>query len=75
MFEFKLSDKFAPDYLLFFDDVVRMVILQITIQFMYYMKDPYTNSFFTLELLELVLYVVMGVSVFWLLFKKMIKIT
>jgi hypothetical protein len=52
-----------------------MLVLQIILQFMYHMRDPLQNSFFTLDFFELLLYIVLGVSVYWLLFKKVIKLT
>ncbi len=68
----KIIDK---EYVAYIEDVIRMVILQCIINFMYFSKDPTNNSFFSLEFFELVLYIIIGLSVYWLIFKKLFKLT
>tara|TARA_Y100000389_G_scaffold193485_1_gene222299 strand:+ start:1583 stop:1807 length:225 start_codon:yes stop_codon:yes gene_type:complete len=68
----KIVDK---EYVPYIEDVIRMIILQFIINFMYFSKDPTNNGFFTMEFFELVLYIIIGVSVYWLIFKKLIKLT
>lgn len=75
LMEFNLTKYVDQEYLPFVDDVVRMVLLQFIIQFMYFSKDPSSNAFFTLEFFELTMYIVIAVSVYWLIFKKVIKLT
>lgn len=69
-----ISDKFSDEYVPFVEDLMRMIILQTVIHFMYAMRDPSANPFFSAAYLELLLYVILGVCVYWLLFKKLIKI-
>lgn len=60
-----------PEYIGMFEDIVRMVTIQITIQFLYYINN--TNvGFFTAEFFLLMLYIVLGVCVYWLVFKKLV---
>lgn len=68
----KIIDK---EYVPYIEDLIRMVILQVIINFMYFSKDPTNNAFFTIEFVELILYIIIGVSVYWLLFKKLFKLT
>ena len=75
LYEIKISDHIDDEYIEYFEDVIRMLVLQIILQFMYHMRDPLHNSFFSLDFFELLLYIVLGVSVYWLLFKKVIKLT
>ena len=74
LYEFKITDYVSEEYLPYIEDIVRMVILQVTINFMYFSKDPLQSPFFSMEFMELILYVCMGVTVYWLIFKSLIKI-
>lgn len=71
--QFDLSEYVDKEYLPMIDDIIRMMLLQISVNLMYYMKNPEENSFFRLEFLELLIYIVIGVSVYWLLFKKLVR--
>jgi hypothetical protein len=73
LYEFKITEYVNEEYLPFLEDLVRMLILQITLNFMYFAKDPSKYPFFSLEFFELVLYVCMGVTVYWLVFKSLIS--
>jgi hypothetical protein len=68
LYEISLPNK---EYITLLDDIVRMVLIQVTIQFLYYINDS-SNGFFTTDFILLVLYVVLGVCVYWLIFKKLI---
>ena len=71
--QFDLSEYVDKEYLPMIDDIIRMMLLRISVNLMYYMKNPEENSFFRLEFLELLIYIVIGVSVYWLLFKKLVR--
>jgi hypothetical protein len=60
-----------PEYVGLLEDIVRMVIIQTTIQFLYFINNT-ESSFFSGDFILLVLYVVLGVCVYWLVFKKLI---
>jgi hypothetical protein len=68
----KFVDK---EYIPYVEDLIRIIILQVVIQFMYFVKDPSNNDFFSINLLELIIYISIGVSVYWLIFKKLVKLT
>lgn len=62
------NSEYAP----LIDDIARMVIIQFTLQFLYYINDTTNNSFFTADFFLLVIYVSLGVCVYWLVFKKLV---
>jgi hypothetical protein len=72
LFKYQLSNHIDKEYIPYIEDVIRMLLLQSTIQFMYFIKDPMNNQMFTFDFIELILYVIIGVSVYWLVFKKMV---
>ena len=73
--EVNVTKNIDKEYIFYIEDVIRMVVLQLIINFMYFSKDPTNHTFFSLEFFELVLYIVIGISVYWLIFKKLIKLT
>lgn len=60
------------EYVPLMDDICRMVIIQFTIQFLYYINNKEDEGFFTLDFLLLLIYIVLGVCLYWLIFKKTI---
>lgn len=71
--QFELTDYIDKEYLPMIEDIIRMVMLQFTVNLMYFIKNPDTTSLFSLEFIELLVYIVLGVSVYWLLFKKLVR--
>lgn len=69
-----LTQFVSPEYIPFVEDLIRMVVLQFVVQMMYFFKDPLRCTLFTFEFIELLLYAIVGVSVYWLVFKKVVKI-
>ena len=69
-----LTQFVSPEYIPFVEDLIRMVVLQFVVQMMYFFKDPLRCTLFTFEFVELLLYAIVGVSVYWLVFKKVVKI-
>jgi heme/copper-type cytochrome/quinol oxidase subunit 4 len=61
-----------PEYAPMLDDIVRMVIIQFTIQFLYFINNSGNVPFFSADFFLLVVYIVLGVCVYWLLFKKLV---
>jgi len=55
------------EYIPYCDDLVRIVTIQFVIQFMMMLRGA---SSFDSEFLELVLYILAGVSMYWLVLKK-----
>jgi hypothetical protein len=67
-----ISSKLGSEYVVMFDDISRMVLIQLTIQLMFYMSNP-EHAFFTDDFMLLILYIVLGVCLYWLVFKNLIK--
>lgn len=61
------------EYIEMIDDISRMVIIQFTIQFLYYINNKGEEGFFTLDFFLLLIYVVLGVCLYWLIFKKTVS--
>lgn len=63
----------GPGYTAFFEDVTRMVCIQLTIQLMIYFgsaeRDP---MFFTADFLVMLTYIVLGVALYWLVIKRVV---
>jgi hypothetical protein len=55
------------EYIPYCDDLVRIVTIQFVIQFMMMLRGA---SSFDTDFLELVLYILAGVSMYWLILKK-----
>lgn len=62
----------SPDYIGMLEDMFRLVIIQITIQFLYSINSDGTIPFFSTDFFLLVLYIILGVCVHWLVFKKLV---
>jgi hypothetical protein len=74
-FYLKVSEKVGIDYVPLLEDALRVVILQLTIQFMYVLRDPNMYNLFDTAFFELILYSVLGVCVYWLIIKRLLIIT
>lgn len=68
-----ISNVFGKEYINMFNDVARFVIIQIAIQFMLYALNPDKFSFFSADFMMLLLFIVIGVMLYWLVFKKIIS--
>lgn len=68
----KTTPTFGQDSHIMFDDIVRMILIQVTIQLMFYMSTN-DRQFFTEEFVLLVLYIILGILLYWLVFRKAIK--
>ena len=73
VYNIKLSEKIGKEYLPAVEDISRMIILQVFVQIMMFLRNPSENSLFDIEFVELLLYIVLGLCVYWLLFKKLIN--
>jgi hypothetical protein len=72
LFTVDITSKLGPEYVIMFDDICRMILIQITIQLMFYMALP-DRGFLSDEFILLVLYIILGVCLYWLVFKNIIK--
>jgi hypothetical protein len=68
----QISKIFGNEYSIMFDDMVRMILIQFTIQLMFYMSCE-DRAFFTEEFFLLLLYIILGILLYWLVFRKTVK--
>lgn len=69
LYVFQLSNK---EYIDLADDVARMVIIQVAIQFLYYLNNTEQVTFFSADFILLVIYMILGILLYRLVFRKMI---
>ena len=74
LYSVNISKFFGKEYTIMFDDITRMLLIQFTIQLMFYMSCS-DRAFFTEEFFLLLLYITLGVLLYWLVFRKAIKFT
>jgi heme/copper-type cytochrome/quinol oxidase subunit 4 len=73
MDSFYIVDIPNKEYIELINDICRMVIIQITIQFLFYINNnPGENNFLTTEFVLLVIYVALAVALYWLVFKRIV---
>jgi hypothetical protein len=69
-FELPLSDEYIP----YFEDLIRVVIIQIITQYLFYMYNSIDYPFFNEIFFLTMIFLVMGVSVYWLVIRKIFVI-
>ena len=69
LYMFQLPQK---EYVELADDIARMVIIQVAIQFLYYLNNSEQVQFFSADFVLLVIYMVLGILLYRLVFRKMI---
>lgn len=67
-----LSKNLSPDMVRMVEDLVRMFVIQVTIQFLLYLTDSCQYKFFTPEFIVLLIYILIAVMLYWLIFKKVV---
>lgn len=63
---------FGSEYVDVAQDVLRMAVIQLTIQFMLHLTDSQRFPFFTLEFVLMLMYLVIGVLVYWLVVRRLV---
>lgn len=58
------------EYIPMVDDMLRIVCIQVAIQLMLFASGE--SQFFTAEFIMLVIYIVLGVALYWLVAKKLV---
>lgn len=74
IYKIKLSQYINFDSIALIRDAARMIIIHTVIQFMLFTKNPLENSFFTYEYFEFMLYIILGLALYWLVLKRLFKI-
>ena len=71
--EIDVSKHIGSEYIPMIEDVIRIYIIQIVVQFMLFVRAPYEFSIFDLNFLENLIYIGLGMCVYWLVFKRLVK--
>jgi hypothetical protein len=61
------------EYINLIEDVVRMVLIQCSLQLLLVATDPDQYQFFSSDFLLILIYIILGVCLYWLVFKKLIS--
>jgi hypothetical protein len=73
LFTVDVTSGLGAEYVPMALDVVRMVCIQLTIQLMVYMSGPQTEPFFSAGFATLLAYVVLGVLLYWLVVRRIVR--
>ena len=71
LYRLQVSKLFGPDSPLLFQDIMRMVCIQVMIQACSALNQP-GYLFWTGEFVAVLLYVVLGVMLYWLVMRKLL---
>lgn len=69
LYVFQIPNK---DYVDVIDDVFRMVTIQLSIQFLYFLNSSDNVSLFSTDFVLLVIYMILGILFYRLVLRKMI---
>ena len=61
-----------PEYVEMLNDIARFTIIQLAIQIMLVLMDPTRFSIFSMDFLILLIFVNIGVMLYWLVFRKIV---
>lgn len=73
IFQVHISKYMSPEYIGMFNDMSRFLIIQIAIQMMLCTLDPAKFAFFSSDFIMLLIFIVVGVLLYWLIFKKLVS--
>jgi hypothetical protein len=65
----------GEDNLNYVEDSIRLIMIQVVIQVMLVVTDPDRFSFYDGEFLSLLLFLFAGISAYYLIFKKLVRLT
>lgn len=68
-----VSSALGKENLPFVEDLTRMVLLQLVIQTMLHVTDPERFGLFDASFLVLLMFVVVAVTAYWLVFKRLVR--
>lgn len=72
LFTYDISSIWGKEYVDVIYDMTRLLVIQIVIQFLMYMTDNEKHQFFSMDFIVMCIYIVLGVLVYWLIFKKIV---
>ena len=75
IFHVHISKYMGTEYIGMFNDMARFLTIQIAIQMMLYTLDPAKFAFFSSDFMMLLIFIIVGVLLYWLIFKKIVSFT
>lgn len=72
LYTVNISKLIGSEYIEMCNDIARFAIIQVAIQLMLYILNPNKFSFFSKEFFVLLLFIIIGVLLYWLVFKKIV---
>lgn len=73
LYEINISEAIGSEYVGMCNDLARFIIIQFAIQLMLVTIDPARFSIFSADFMLLLLFIVIGVLLYWLVFKKIVS--
>ena len=73
LFQFPL--RIANEYFPMINDLLRMTIIQVVAQIMFYFSNPIENPFWSPMFVQTVLFLLIGVLAYWLVFRHLVGVT
>ena len=70
---YEISKHIGKENLMFVNDITRMASLQLVIQMMMHVTDPDRYNFLDADFIVLVLFIVVAVSAYWLVLRRLIN--
>ena len=73
--DFKLEYKFNKvdeEYKNLFNDLIKFVTILVVLNLLMFMSNPSENSFMGTTYLKLMVYIILGLSTYWLVISKVI---
>ena len=71
---YKFDLDIDKEYIPAINDMIRMFIIQLVVNIMFYVSNPKENALLNETFLETLLYILLGVMTYWLIIKKLIAI-
>jgi hypothetical protein len=69
-----LKSKIDKEYLPLVNDLIKMGILLLTVNFLMFMSNPKKNKFMSESYVQLTIFVLLGISTYWLVIKPVVKL-
>ena len=63
----------CPEYRSIVEDITRMTVIQLMVNSLFHLSNPGKYSFFSGEFLKTLLFIVVGVSCYWLVVSKIVS--
>jgi hypothetical protein len=73
IFTVNISERFGKEYVPMFEEMARLVTIQLIIQIMLFTIDNKSFPMITAEFVMLVLFICTGVLFYWLVLKRLIR--